>query len=307
MELADTVIVAKQRLVAERVRTGIRNISNSTGSLLKQRLHDIDDQIADIQSLSSNNSTVVDNLTEKIHDNKINLNDFLSGFHTVRAIFVRGADKLHRELSLSKLEHTITRTNCDSSICLTTSGLRKPMKMYFTKINQRMDKAVELSFQINGLLDGVYINFLRRYQLENLTAAHLSLLSHQSDLKKLTDQHQHFLDGLPSLLTSQMKLVKKFYDTAIISSRDIFESANIEMEQWFKLALSPLEALAREHQTQLRRRLESIKRIHQARDTLEARLAELKLFKSNADADLKNFNSMSGVIEHAHTADRACA
>ena len=37
-----------------------------------------------------------------------------------------------------------------------------------------------------------------------------------------------------------------------------------------------MESQVREHQAQLRRRLESIKRIHQASDTLEARMAELK-------------------------------
>ncbi|MHB8254197.1 MAG: GTPase, partial [Acidiferrobacter sp.] len=40
--------------------------------------------------------------------------------------------------------------------------------------------------------------------------------------------------------------------------------------------MAPMESQVREHQAQLRRRLESIKRIHQASDTLEARMAELK-------------------------------
>jgi hypothetical protein len=40
--------------------------------------------------------------------------------------------------------------------------------------------------------------------------------------------------------------------------------------------MSPMESQVREHQVQLRRRLESIKRIHKASDTLEDRLSELK-------------------------------
>ena len=40
--------------------------------------------------------------------------------------------------------------------------------------------------------------------------------------------------------------------------------------------MSPMETQVREHQVQLRRRLESIKRIHKASDTLDDRLAELE-------------------------------
>lgn len=40
--------------------------------------------------------------------------------------------------------------------------------------------------------------------------------------------------------------------------------------------MSPMETQVREHQMQLRRRLESIKRIHKATDTLEDRLREFE-------------------------------
>ena len=40
--------------------------------------------------------------------------------------------------------------------------------------------------------------------------------------------------------------------------------------------MSPLETQVRENQLQLKRRLESVKRIHQATDTLEDRVDELK-------------------------------
>jgi len=43
-----------------------------------------------------------------------------------------------------------------------------------------------------------------------------------------------------------------------------------------KATMAPMEIQIREHQIQLKRRLESIKRIHQATDTLEERIEELQ-------------------------------
>ena len=42
----------------------------------------------------------------------------------------------------------------------------------------------------------------------------------------------------------------------------------------------PMETYVREHHTQLRRRLESVKRIHKASDTVETRLVELTTMQS---------------------------
>jgi hypothetical protein len=47
------------------------------------------------------------------------------------------------------------------------------------------------------------------------------------------------------------------------------------MPSWLKAIMAPMEIQIREHQIQLKRRLESIKRIHQATDTLEDRIEEL--------------------------------
>ena len=42
-----------------------------------------------------------------------------------------------------------------------------------------------------------------------------------------------------------------------------------------RAVMAPVEAQVREHQLQLRRRVESIRRIHEATETLEDRIAEL--------------------------------
>jgi hypothetical protein len=61
-----------------------------------------------------------------------------------------------------------------------------------------------------------------------------------------------------------------------VQVRRAFENANKDAEIWLRAIMAPMETQVREHQIQLKRRLESIKRIHQATDTLEDRIAELE-------------------------------
>jgi len=61
--------------------------------------------------------------------------------------------------------------------------------------------------------------------------------------------------------------------------------------------MSPLETQVREHQLQLRRRLESIKRIHVASDELEERIAELEQSRASLAAQLRALDAEAGTIE----------
>ena len=54
-----------------------------------------------------------------------------------------------------------------------------------------------------------------------------------------------------------------------------------------------MESQVREHQSQLRRRMESIKRIHQATDTIEDRIAELEAIE-------KSFNNQLVELKAVH-------
>ncbi|MDE2358422.1 MAG: GTPase, partial [Betaproteobacteria bacterium] len=59
-------------------------------------------------------------------------------------------------------------------------------------------------------------------------------------------------------------------------SKHIYKVANRDVEAWLKAVMSPLETQVREHHIQLRRRLDSIRRIHRASDELETRIVELE-------------------------------
>ena len=63
--------------------------------------------------------------------------------------------------------------------------------------------------------------------------------------------------------------------------------------------ISPLEAKIKEHQMQLKRRLDSIKRIHKATDTLESRLADLTQNQQEVGEQAHALEMQLNAIYHA--------
>lgn len=81
----------------------------------------------------------------------------------------------------------------------------------------------------------------------------------------------------------------------------VYEVANRDVEHWLKAVISPMESQVREHQLQLRRRLESIKRIYKATDTLEERILELETIENNIRIQIDDLQLLKQHIVNALT------
>jgi uncharacterized protein YdcH (DUF465 family) len=79
----------------------------------------------------------------------------------------------------------------------------------------------------------------------------------------------------------------------------VFELANSETESWLKALISPMETQMREHKTQLKRRLESVSRIHAATETLDDRIAELETIIGTVSDQLDNLARINTRIADA--------
>ena len=82
----------------------------------------------------------------------------------------------------------------------------------------------------------------------------------------------------------------KFFETIASRVVYVYEVANRDVENWLKAVMAPMETQVREHQIQLRRRLESVKRIHKATDTLEGRIRELEEVESTIAQQLSDID-----------------
>jgi len=79
----------------------------------------------------------------------------------------------------------------------------------------------------------------------------------------------------------------------------VYEVANRDVETWLKAVIAPMESQVREHQLQLRRRLESIKRIYKATGTLEDRISELESIEKSIQSQV---NDLRVLRQHMYNA-----
>ncbi len=274
--IANLLIPEKREIVTNNVRHELNGVVKSTRAVNDQRVQNVSEHISELQKLNGKNIEVIEDMMQKVRSDKEHLEKNLQRFQATRSIFSQQTNKLYGYLSMKRVDRLIAETKKDMAISLTTAGLRNTMVKFFKEITEMMDSASKQTVEIQELMEGVYKKFQEEHGLANIKPRRFSISKYQREVKRLIGRHEHFIRGLSMVMTEQMVLGRRFYESAVSSVRRVFQRANRDSDDWLKTIMSPMETQVREHQVQLRRRLESIKRIHKASDTLEDRLAELE-------------------------------
>ena len=137
--------------------------------------------------------------------------------------------------------------------------------------------ALQGTLEIHDMMLAMYARFAKEQGLERYTPAPFSMLKYQKEIDRLERAYnQHFNTLWNMVSKAKFALMRRFFETIASRVKHVYVIANRDVEAWLKAVMSPLETQVREHHIQLRRRLDSIKRIHVASSELEERIAELE-------------------------------
>jgi hypothetical protein len=168
------------------------------------------------------------------------------------------------------------------------------MRDFFYRSRQGLEKSAAEIGEIQDMMEAVYKKFSVEHGLKLGTPAAFSLRRCHRELDRLEGWCDTHLNSVRSLLTTDKRqITRKFFEEVAVEVRRAFERANRDAETWLRAIMAPMETQVREHQMQLKRRLDSIKRIHQATGTVEERMGELEVNERNL---LRQIQSLEAIV-----------
>jgi hypothetical protein len=274
--LGKEMIPQKREIVRDNISGDMGDIIKAMRLLIMQRLKGVYEHIEELGSLNGKNMDVIDHMMNKVKIDKEAFEKSLMRFQATRSIFSQQTNVLYTHLNLKNVDRLIAETKKDMEVSLTTAGLKTCMTNFFKQSQATMEEVAKQANEIKELMEGVYKKFQEEHGLTNVKPKSFSVMKYSRELKRLEEKHMQVLSGISLVMSEQKTVIRKFFDSAVGKVRAIYTMANRDADNWLKTIMSPMESQVREHQIQLRRRLESIKRIHKASDTLEDRMKELE-------------------------------
>jgi len=298
--LSEDLLPSKQEIIRDNTLGETRSLIHQAEVLLQARISGVKAQLKELDSLHGKNRGVVEYMMYKIRVEKDEFEQGLKKYYAVRSVFTGLSNQLLSHLGMDTLR-TETRKTRDAMLGSRFSfGLRESMKDFFQRMRTHIGEAESDISEIYRMLDAMYKRFSVEHGLKLSPPEKFSVQRCEAELNHLESVcHRHLGNPLILVTTEKHVLMKKFFETVAVQVRRIFEVVNHDVEQWLRAVMAPLEIQVREYQLQLKRRLESVRRIHQATDTLENRVEELKQSEQSTEALIEELSGLQDAIRKA--------
>ena len=298
--LSNVLIPAKQEIVFENTDAEFADIYMRMRGLLESRLAGLREQLDELGELRGKNKGVVEYMMGKARVEKEDFESGLQRFYAVRSIYAQLTNKLFAHLALDALRTRTSTTRAKMDAATFSKTLSESMRAYFAEAREKLARADAEVVEILTMMEAVYKKFAVEHGLKLGTPTSFSLTRYRTDIDRLEQWCDTHLNSALKLMTQEKtKVTQKFFTEVASQVKRAFQRANRDTEIWLKAIMAPMETQVREHQIQLKRRLESIKRIHQATDTLEERIAELEQVEHELVAQVHALEQAGSAVQTA--------
>ena len=275
--LSEELISSKQEIVRDQTEAELMDLLAATGAQLASRQASIDAQLGDLGGLQDKNEDVVQHILAKLSQDKAAFERGLQQFQALRSVYSQHSVQLFGMVGMDVLKGAESKARKAMTESRFTKGIRDAMNGYFTSIDRNLESASKKVNEINLMMEAMYKKLNDEHGLVRMSVPPFSLLRYRKEIRRLEEAYENQINTLITFLTTeQHTLTARFFESVAARVAQVFTLINKEMEIWLRAVISPMEGQVREHQMQLRRRLDSVKRIHQATDSLEERIAEVQ-------------------------------
>ena len=296
--LSGELIPAKQEIIFDDTSNEFKDIHQRMSSLLESRLSSLREQLGELTELRGKNKGVVEYMMGKANIEKEEFEAALKRYHAVRSVFTQLSNRLFGHLGLDALSKLTKRTREKMDEASFSKSLTGAMRKFFEVARENLTKSDAEIAEILVMMESVYKKFSVEHGLKLGTPTSFALSRYLKEINRLDQWCDAHLNTPVLLLThDKRRVTQKFFDEVAVQIRRAFERANRDTESWLKAVMAPMETQVREHQIQLRRRLESIKRIHQATETLEERINELLQMESHLESQVQGISAVGQRVQ----------
>ena len=290
--LAKDILPQKQQIVRNSIISEIGDMTKESRNLISSRLDDTNKQLKELQGLSGKNEDVITHLMKKTREEQTIYHKNVESFQVNKKSFSGQHKILMQTLSLTQLDALMEKTRQEMTGTWTTGGLKGGMKEFFNIISTTITTASQQADKVNMLLQTIYRAFNKEHGLTDVKPKLFSMGKYKRDLERLTHEADAYRSSAKMAATEQSFVVKKFFISMVSHARNTFFQAHQEVDAWGKAGMAPLVARIKEHRNQMEKRLESLRKINESRDTLQTRVSELEKNAAALNVQLADLNKL---------------
>jgi len=277
-------LVPQQREIArEHVSREFEALHSQVCATLGARRRAAVEQLFELGGLRGKNRSVMDHMAARIRRERDEFDRSLRQLQGLRAVLARHARTLGETVGGESLKRQLRQAREAMRNSSFSSGLRSGMNALIAAVHADFERASQLVDEAATLMSAMYRSFSAEHGLSLGNPALYSMRRFHAELERIDQLQRRQFGAITLATTSQQALMRRFFESVAVRLRELEETADREIQAWLRTVMSPIETQVREHQAQLKRRLDAVRRVLEANDSLESRIDEIE--RQRADVE----------------------
>jgi hypothetical protein len=278
------LVPARQDILRRHLQDELAVLAAAQETLLGARGRDLVEQMEELQGLRGKNQGMIAHMMRRVELEKKEFDASLFKLQGMRAVYTTLSTELYSLIGMDVVQRQAGAVRTAMQAARFGTGTRAPVKDFFAQARASLDAAGAKIEEIRAMMETMARRFSAEHGLALAMPLDLSLERYRLEIDAIEAIYLKQFGTATLLMTSRAALLERFFDTIASRIKHAFREANVDVEAWLQVLMSPLESRIRQHRDQLRQRQVSIQRVHDATGTLDQKIAAFDAARRDVDA-----------------------
>ena len=294
--LLHSLIPQKKTILARQLREDLATLEGALGAALGARTRDLVEQLQELKSLRGKNQAVLALMMRRIEAERKDFDAGLLRLQEARTRFAALSTQLYTLLGVDGVARQAESVRLALQAARFATGMRAPVRAFFDEARAALDASEAKVGEIAATTEAMVRSFAAEHGLTLSPPPSLTLARYREEIDAIEALYLKQFGTATLLMTSRATLMERFFDSIASRVRRVFRAANADVEAWLKVIMAPLETQIRQHKEQLRHRLASIQRIHDATDSLEQKIAAFEARQGELERQRRQVQDLGAAV-----------
>ncbi|MCC2961344.1 dynamin family protein [Massilia sp. IC2-278] len=294
--LLHSLIPQKKTILARQLREDLATLEGALGAALGARTRDLVEQLQELKSLRGKNQAVLALMMRRIEAERKDFDAGLLRLQEARTRFAALSTQLYTLLGVDGVARQAESVRLALQAARFATGMRAPVRAFFDEARAALDASEAKVGEIAATTEAMVRSFAAEHGLTLSPPPSLTLARYREEIDAIETLYLKQFGTATLLMTSRATLMERFFDSIASRVRRVFRAANADVEAWLKVIMAPLETQIRQHKEQLRHRLASIQRIHDATDSLEQKIAAFEARQGELERQRRQVQDLGAAV-----------
>ena len=294
--LGGQLVGQRREIVRERLRRDFDELHRRAAATLGARRRAQVELQMELNSLRGRNRESIARMAAQVQRDREEFTRSLRQLQALRAVLGRHGQAIGDAISPDVARRHLRDARDVMRGSHFSTGLRDAMASLLGAARADFDEAARHLSEIATLMNAMYRSFSSEHGLSLGNPVQFSMRRHLEALDRIEQMQRRQFGALSLVTNEKYVLMRKFFEAVALRMCELYERLARDCASWQRAVMAPIESQVREHQAHLRRRAESVQRVLEASDSLEARIADVSAARAAIEERVAAVESAAGEL-----------